>query len=375
MKLVYLSSARVPDDWGHVFQIMKTCEALARTGIEVELLVPRRREALSQGPFEHAKVEKIFTITRVSCIDLSATSSNKFLFYLRAVSFFISAKRYLSRKKYDVLYTREHLTGLFFKDFFYEAHTAKPIRRWFLRSLSKARGIVALTEAIQNASISEGFPKERIYVEPDAVDAARFGLDISKEEARTRTTLPLEKMIVGYSGTLKTMGMEKGVAFLIESLTRLPEEVIACVVGGEPQDIVEYQNLAKDFSVSERVVFIGKVPQEKVPLYLRAFDVVVAPFPDYEHYRLYMSPLKIFEYMAAGVPMVVSDLPSLREVLSEKIAYFVKPGDSAALAGGIKEVLGNPSEAKMRATAARMEAQKYTWDARAKRILSFTLNH
>jgi glycosyltransferase involved in cell wall biosynthesis len=75
--------------------------------------------------------------------------------------------------------------------------------------------------------------------------------------------------------------------------------------------------------------------------------------------------------MASGKPIVASDLPSLREVLSEKNAFLVKPDDPRALAEGIRFALAHPEEAARRAAQAREDVKRYTWEMRAEKILSF----
>lgn len=373
MKLVYLSTARIPDDWAHVLQMLIMCEAFAEAGASVELVVPRRARTPATDPFTYAGVKPVFQITRLWCLDLFPGTQSAFFYWLRTLSFFISASVYLALKKYDVLYTREHQAGLFFRNFIYEVHAVpKENSRVYARLWSRARGLVVLTSFIRDRFVNQGFSKERVLVAPDAVRVEQFASPLTQEEARKKLGLRSEGYLMGYVGTLKTMQMEKGVACAIHSLHELPEEVSLMVVGGESEDIAEYRALAEKEGVVSRVQFIGKVAHADVPLYLRAFDVVVAPFPDLEHYRYFMSPLKIFEYMAAGVPMIVSDLPSLREVLSEKTARFIPPADPSALATAVRELRAHPEAAHALATLAQEDARtRFSWLHRARSILTF----
>jgi glycosyltransferase involved in cell wall biosynthesis len=83
-----------------------------------------------------------------------------------------------------------------------------------------------------------------------------------------------------------------------------------------------------------------------------------------------MSPLKIFEYMAAGVPILATDLPSLREVLRHDAnAWLVPPGDPAALAAGIEVLASQPERHRRLAATALQDVQQYTWQRRAAAIL------
>ena len=83
------------------------------------------------------------------------------------------------------------------------------------------------------------------------------------------------------------------------------------------------------------------------------------------------SPLKLFEYMASGRPIVASDLLSLREILTEQEAIFFKPDDPLDLALKIKEILVNQSLAEQISQNAREKVQNYTWQNRAHRALIF----
>ena len=85
----------------------------------------------------------------------------------------------------------------------------------------------------------------------------------------------------------------------------------------------------------------------------------------------FTSPLKLFTYMASGVPIVASDLPALREVISENTAYLVTPDSPDALAQVVIEVLRDPQEAARRAQGALRAVAEYTWESRAEKILQF----
>jgi len=170
---------------------------------------------------------------------------------------------------------------------------------------------------------------------------------------------------------LKTLGMEKGIDTMLIALAHLKKNISLLLVGGSDSDIQFYKNLADSLGVLSRVRFVGKVSHNEIPTYLKACDVLVAPFPENEHYSYFMSPLKIFEYMASKRPMVVSDLPSIREVLSENNAMLVTPGNAEALTLGIEQVLGNASLAEKLSGNAFSNSVQYTWEKRAHAILTF----
>jgi len=123
--------------------------------------------------------------------------------------------------------------------------------------------------------------------------------------------------------------------------------------------------------VETRVKFVGFVPHRDIKEYLKEADVGVIPLTDNVTSRYFTSPLKLFEYMAAGLPIVASDLPTIREVLIDhKNAVLVNPGDSKDLARGIKELLDNQELANKLAQRAYEDVKQYSWDMRAERIIS-----
>jgi glycosyltransferase involved in cell wall biosynthesis len=112
------------------------------------------------------------------------------------------------------------------------------------------------------------------------------------------------------------------------------------------------------------------VTHEDVPALLRAFDVCVMPFPNTPHYRTDMSPLKMFEYMAAGRAIVATDLPSVREVLTDgEDALLATPGSPKELANAIDRLIADPGLRARLGERARQRAQGFSWEARAQALV------
>jgi glycosyltransferase involved in cell wall biosynthesis len=142
-------------------------------------------------------------------------------------------------------------------------------------------------------------------------------------------------------------------------------------VGANEPDIERLKGLAHRLNVADRVQFTGWVPYREVSQLLRDAAVTVIPLPDTPFGRYFTSPLKLFDYMAAGVPIVASDLPSLRDVLKhETNALLVPPGNHLALADAVKRLRTDPPLARRLADQARDDVRQYSWDARAARLLS-----
>ncbi len=372
MRLVYLASVRMPTEKAHGYQIMKMCEAFAQANHNVELIVSRRKNLIKTDPFEYYGIKRNFRITRIWSLDL-VNLIPKYGSWLSRLSFLLSAKIYLAFRGYDVLYIREHMSGLFFRDFILETHTLpREIKKRDLSVWGRARKIVVTTRFINERLAAAGMPADKIIVAPDAVDLKVFDLKMSKTEARQKLGLPVDKVILGYTGSLKTNEMEKGISTILHAMPLLSDKNVQFIaVGGLPRHIKEYKVLAESLGVKDWVEFRSRVGLSELAWYQKAFDVLLLSFPQNDHYAYFISPLKLFEYMASGRPIVASDLPSIREVLDEESAVFVEPDNAQSLARGIKKVLSDEKLGESISARARAKARKFTWDLRAASILAF----
>jgi len=313
--------------------------------------------------------------------------------WISRLSFIFLAKFYLLSQKYDILYFREHLSGLFFRDFILEVHTLpEKIRATDLRVWQRARRIAVLTSFLKEKLVSAGVPATKIVVAPDAVDLEKFSTPSSSspyqprrfrrgqggetclparqgEGVRKKLGLPRDAKIVMYTGHLYEW---KGAKTLLEaalnSKFQIPNSKFI-FVGGTKDDVKKFREMARG---ADNVLILGHKPHSEIPKYLAAADVLVLPNSGkFDISRHHTSPLKLFEYMAARKPIVASDLPSIREVLNETNAVLVKPDDPEALASGIDQVLKNP-ELRSKITAQSLiDIEQYTWKKRAEKIMSF----
>ncbi len=368
-KLVYISNSRMPTQLAHGLQVMSMCRAFTQNGLQVELLVPRRVNRIREAPFSYYGIEKNFSIKKILCLDLIFLNNRSIFFWIQTLSFLLSVKSYLASKKYDILYTREQMVGLFFKNFVLEIHSLpKKTRKFHKKIWEKAKALVVLTPFIKQNLVDLGIPKEKIIVSPDGVDLELFDISVSKEEAREKTSLPQNKKLIGYVGMLRTLGMEKGIDTAILAMKRLDENTSLILVGGSLDDINYYKKMAMDKGLENRVIFTGRVSHQEIPIYLKAFDILIAPFPENQHYSYYMSPMKIFEYMASKRPIITTSLPSLVDILGSGKALLIAPGSSEGLSSGIESLL-ELGQKEVYSTEAFEAVKGYTWQERARKIL------
>lgn len=246
----------------------------------------------------------------------------------------------------------------------YEAHevfadVAPPAKREALARvehavLDGARAVVAITRGAAD-DLKRRYRLEReIHVVPDAASWPARVAEKPWHEAGRR---------IVYGGSFFPW---KGVQDLVAAARWLPDCRIT-LVGGSPERIDEYRALVP--AGGAEIVFTGQVSHGEA---LRAFEqACIAVLPNRaEPNSLWSSPLKLFEYMAAGCAVVATDLPSLREVLSEEEIVWVPPADPQALAAGVRRLASDPAHAQRMGERLRERARNQTWRARAERLVA-----
>jgi glycosyltransferase involved in cell wall biosynthesis len=397
-KVIYIANARLPTEKAHGYQICKMCEAFAQNGVEVQLWHPSRHQSdanlRNQSGFDYYGIPPIFRIktlpnwdvVRLNCV----VPDNWFapFFFAHGLFWGRYAARAAAAENADVYFTRESATAFWLVKLglptIYEAHVVpKRAQRGILRRIARdpaLRLVVVLTSFIKEEFVKMGFPSEKIAVAPDGVDLSLFNELPSRAVCRVRFDLPEDRPIVGYIGRFRAMEMEKGVPTLIHAMKYLhsingKQPLLLCV-GGPMDAVPSYLELARRYGLGENHLrFVDRVSTREVPLWMRACDVVTIPWGWNEFSAYYTSPLKLFEYMAAGVPMLASNLPSLREVLrNEENALLVAPDDPEQLCAGIVRLTTDAALGERLARRASQEVRRYSWEGRARQILQNSLN-
>jgi glycosyltransferase involved in cell wall biosynthesis len=274
----------------------------------------------------------------------------------------------LFKNRKITLYTRDPGFILFrligFKVAF-ECHLIPKNRDAFFSLVKYATRVIVISKALKDAFIAAGFAPKKILVAPSGVDLSTFDIAMAKEDARKGLDLPQNKFIAMYTGNFTTMGEDKGISDILKALPNAPE-VLFVAVGGSEKDVARYRKGAEMQGLSERVILRGSTTQKQLAIYQKAADVLLMPFPDTPHYRNHMSPVKMFEYMAAKRPIIASDLPTIKEVLNNANAVIIPPGNVEALLQAL--ALSIPADLSEKAYA---DVQEYTWKRRAERVTSF----
>ena len=381
MHLAYLDPHPVPDNCPEALQILYTIDALGALGARVTLITP--------------KPESVADACAVLGHELSANVQVRHLDPRRGLwrwlrsnqPFYRMAASELKNLGADAVLVRnlkmaEHLlrhapnvplffeTHELFAQSYREEHPRMNLRRHHkLATLAlreefvyrNATGLIALTPLLID-DIRQAYGVDTpAVVAPDGVDLEQAKAPVSTSPHTTPWLL--------YLGSLHPW---KGVDTLIRALPHVKQPAELHIVGGNAQRIAELRKLAGELNVAARVVFHGPVDPGKRFKYIHQADICLLPLTDTGLGGRYTSPLKLFEYMAAGKAIIVSDLPSMRQVLTpEQDALLVQSGNPEAFAAAINRLLADTNLRTKLGAAAKTSAENFTWQRRSETILHF----
>lgn len=348
-ELWFLHPFRLPSEHAHGIQILQTCHALARTGERVRLFVKRNPErpvadtaealgryglaphpglALEWLPTGHKGLQGLWLRARI------VTARGRPVFYVRQLRL-----APLAARRGPVVV---------------ELHA---LERDTARAVAAASAVVTITGALAERVRALHAPAVPVEVIPDAVDPAVF----------RPVEAPGPPRVV-YLGQLMPW---KGIEVVLDALALLPGAQ-ALVIGGAAGTDPRRDALARrarELGLAERVEWAGHLSQADAWARLRRGDVGVVPTRGGGSQEISTSPLKLYEYLACGLPVVASDLPALREVVHEGRNGLLFPdGDAAALARALDRLLGDAALHRRLAEGARESAAGWSWQARAARI-------
>ncbi|MBA2519582.1 MAG: glycosyltransferase [Chloroflexia bacterium] len=248
------------------------------------------------------------------------------------------------------------------------ARTARAVEWTIARG---ADHVVAVSAPLKEWLVSLGVAAERVTVLPNGVDTDRFAAgEHGREATRARLGIPPGTPIVGFVGTLKAW---HGTATLVDAVAALhressPRSAPHLLVVGEGPQRADLAEQAAHLGIAGATTFTGTVPHDEIPAYIGAMDVAVAPYDEAPDF--YFSPLKLFEYMAAGRPVVAAAIGQITDCIRhQETGLLYPPGDRAALAAAIAAVLGDPAWAAALGRAGRAEVQQHhTWIGNARAV-------
>jgi glycosyltransferase involved in cell wall biosynthesis len=378
LRIIYPVSEGFDSRKARFHQIFQTAHALARQGCEVDLLIGKNRiDVLSEVlPYydlpEHQNL-------RIHSLPMLRRERGQFLriswngvFHLAAL---IKIRGLFRQRPYEAIFLRHLNLGNFFSRFknripipmIFETHEifhltterkkkVRKIQAEESRVYNQIDGVVATTQWVAG-KLREIFNLQApVAVIPNGANIQFFLATCRRPK--------MNKIV--YVGQLYPW---KGTGILIEALKYVPQGELHIVGGGD--QVQKMRQMALQVGVEGRIFFHGQVSPGQVRDHLAEATVAVHPLGQNIDAQ-FTSPLKLFEYMAARVPIVASDLPSTREVLTHGVnAFLVPPDNPLDLAAGIQEVLSDREMADRLSQRAHEDVLAYSWDRRAERLIHF----
>jgi len=365
MKIAYCYPEPLPSTAARAIQVVHTCIALARQVEQVFFYIPSDsfgEERLFSSYGSHLPKNLAVCYCKKK---LGPVSSNTiFNFHLRSQ---------LQNHRPNILITRHLKTAqalvYFSIPLIFEAHeifsekksSAKRNRKIERHVFAKTKGVMCLSQGLMNA-LQINYPSRANFsVVPSGTQVPR--------NTPVRPNPKGEHLRMIYVGT--TRYRWKGIDTLLKAMELLPGSFFLEIVGGFNPDDEQERRVARLINQS-RLKITGHLPPGEANSRLLKADLAIIPNSGKDAIsRLYTSPLKLLEAMAAGVTVVASDLPSIREVVSEDQAVLVKPDDPVALAKGISKAAFDPDLRRRLSRNAFLRVQDFSWEMRAKKIVKF----
>ncbi len=398
MKIAVVSSGHIPSQWAHSINTMKAANAFHKLGHEVEVLTAERY--LDKKNMQKIKdIHKFYGINEG--IKILSFKDNP-LFYLEelkplnyllwllkkmtknGVRYIFDPEEiisnYCKENNVDICYCRSYRTVYYNVrnkiPSILESHTPNikhpDLQRVIKLSHSEYfKGLVTISDILKQNFVKAGVPKDKILVLQDGVDIESFQNLLAKEEIREILKLPKDKKIVTYCGSLFP---DKGIEHILLVAKNIPG-VIFLLVGGRDQEIMMWKEYINTYKI-KNVQFTGFVENSKVPLYLKAADVLIMPYKTDQEIKIMdintTSPLKLFEYMAAEKPIISTNIPAISRIITHGVeGLLAEPNNIQELSQFVKMVLKDEQLAEKLANNAYEKVQKYDWKERCKKILSY----
>lgn len=365
MKLVYVSPSDIPSKSANSIHVLKQCIAFSDLGFRVELFasgVPGLKDCID--------ISQYYGDEKISLLDIKLF---KTILNSRLLSIAVFTSFFLRRRIFDrdlTIVSRNLYFSLYLSivgvQHIYESHGVENGWRYWLQKLiiKRQQKIIVISKALENLLTDKiGVPPRKFHVCHDAAD-------LVVRDNKFESLLPEKKFFAGYFGSLLP---GRGIELVLDLAERIPS-VDFCIVGGEPSEVIFF---SENCSLNN-VHFLGHHQNKRTRQIMLRMDALLMPYQESVSIGItgtdtaaWMSPLKMFEYMASEKPIVASDLPVLREVLKhEENSLLVPPSSSKKWVEALNRICMDPSFAsKLGSEAFATFNKKYTWTSRAKKML------
>jgi len=367
-QIYYLDFIRFPTEKAHGYQIAKTFEALGKY-IPVKLIFPFRKNSIITSYREYYSLNENINIEYINIFDpfentlFKGKALTLFLYFWRLLIVAIFFFRFNRIKDSIVFYSRSFLTGIlgyFGFQIFLEEHDPPEgiIKRFVYKFfLNGFKGIIAISHGVrENLSSLTNISIELI---PDSSDILTSLPD--RKEIRSRFCIPEYDFVCGYTGSISKAW--KGVNTLLECASITPECTFL-IAGGKKEEL---ENISKQ--IPKNVIYLEHISRKDIISLQASCDALIIPNnPGNKNSERFTSPLKLFEYFSVKIPVIASDLESIRNIADKYVLYF-KAGNAKSLSERIKDLMERRAYPDIE--MAFKIALNNTWDKRAKKIINY----
>ena len=371
MKIVYIHPNSLNIATANMRQVLQVCDALSNVGLHVELLVPKTLESLF-----NARKDEIIRDYQIN-FQISTFHDSKFN---RLLGIFgipqIQLKDRL--KECDIVFCRDPSIVQRVKNFgipiLYEAHNALFHQKGGLRDLRYVRimrkcfrnpqnHMLTISSALKQYYIKKGFDEQSITVEHDCHDGTHYenhlissDLPILIKNIRSKFNC-----LAVYTGSLnENRGLE-----ILQNLIKKQNQSFFLIAGGSREEI-NYWN--ECFWGQKNFLILKRLNKHEVKYIQQSADILLGIWSSKIPTIDYCSPLKLFEYLSWGKPIVLPDFPTFYEILDESNAWFYKKDDDASLEEAYQKANMARTDFKITSENLLAIASYYTWNERANRI-------
>ena len=369
MRIAYLSESKIPSREANSIHVMKMCEAFARLGHDVTLVAPLTGEDFEADvadPFVYYGVDPCFAVKRLARWGFRGGKSI-YGWHAGRLARYLGADRAVGRCLYScAVAARMGVPTI------WDAHMGTFLKRWYQRPVFEWMinapsflGVTTNCDALRREILTQ------VPALEGRVRAAHNGADPLPVDIKPATLGTQNgRLSVGYSGHLYA---GKGFELIREIAEKAPFADFH-VVGGDQATV---DALRRDPSLAPNIRLHGFVSPSEVARLNLACDVLLAPYQREVRTAgggetgAWMSPLKVFGYMAAGKPILCSDLPVLKEIIEgEKNGILLPHDDASAWAAALRRLAEDPGQRDRLGTRARADfLMRHTWRQRAIRVL------
>ncbi|MBI4020055.1 MAG: glycosyltransferase family 4 protein [Candidatus Aenigmarchaeota archaeon] len=359
MKVAYLAlSEKFGDPHAGFVHTHEMARAIARKGVKIKLLIQKGDTKTKPS------VETIF---------LPARGASKYFFYKKIIEPEIADcdlvhERFhanpvtlgmIKNRKYVLEVNDPGIVKGEIKGRLYSYLIGKKLRR--------ADAIITQTSTLK--SILEKKTNRPIFVVPNGVDTSRFRPGI-KSDIRERLGIKKGDILIAYAGSFREWHGVEQIPYIASRILRKHSNVRVVLIG----EGMLFDRTKAACKGEKNIMFTGGIAYNELPEYLSASDVLIAPFDvsgyrPMEKYGFWWCPVKLFEYMASGRPVVSYDFPEVRKIVRDA-GLLAGPGDVDGFSEKLTELIKDRSLRERLGRRARAIAEEYDWKKRARSIIT-----